>query len=87
MTTPDLKPCPFCGGTDIRFSMKITGHFEVRYHAVFYCNKCHCYGPRTLTKEVDHYDFNSRENIFQDDTNRTAAAEAWTRRRSDAKNA
>lgn len=27
----ELKPCPFCGGTDIRFSVKKTGRAVIEY--------------------------------------------------------
>jgi Lar family restriction alleviation protein len=34
----DLKPCPFCGGTDIRKTDN--GHYEW-----LYCADCDCKGP------------------------------------------
>ena len=64
----ELKPCPFCGSTDIRYSLKITGHFDVRYHASMYCNKCHCYGARTLTTVVKNDDYKGRTTIENDET-------------------
>ena len=81
----ELKPCPFCGGTDIRYSLKITGHFDVRYHATMYCNKCHCYGARTLTGMVHHYDYKGRTVIKNDATIKAAAIEAWNRRAENGK--
>lgn len=79
----DLKLCPFCGGTDIRYSLKLTGHFDVRYHAAMYCNKCHCYGARTLTGTVHHDNYKGRTAIENDATIKAAAIEAWNRRAED----
>ena len=75
-----LKPCPFCGGTDIRYSLKITGHFDVRYHASMYCNKCHCYGARTLTESINHDDYKGRHYIEKDETIRQKAVDKWNTR-------
>lgn len=79
----NLKPCPFCGGTDIRFSVKRTGHFERIYHAAMYCNGCHCYGARIHTAPVKN-DYSSRIEAENDKTLKYYAAEAWNRRASDA---
>lgn len=81
----ELKPCPFCGGTDIRYSLKITGHFDVRYHAAMYCNNCHCYGARTLTKTVRHEDYKGRTEIENNVEVKQNAIEAWNRRAEDGK--
>ena len=45
-----IKPCPFCGSTDIRFSAKTcsTKRYEYKYHVAMYCNKCNCYGARDI---------------------------------------
>ena len=80
----ELKPCPFCGGTDIRYSLKVTGHFDVRYHAAMYCNDCHCYGARTLTKYVPHDYYKGRTAIEKDPEIREMAERAWNRRAEDA---
>ena len=79
-TMAELKPCPFCGGTDIRYSLKITGRWEVRYHASMYCNKCHCYGARTLTEKLDCDDYKGRHHIEQDETIRQKAVDLWNTR-------
>ena len=76
----ELESCPFCGGTDIRYSLKITGHFNIRYHASMYCNTCHCYGARTLTKSIRHNDYKGRHQIEEDISIRQEAEEAWNRR-------
>lgn len=75
-----LLPCPFCGSTDIRYSLKITGHFDVRYHASMYCNKCHCYGARTLTTVVRNNDYKGRTSIEQDETIKQKAIDKWNTR-------
>ena len=76
----ELLPCPFCGNTDIRYSLKITGRFDVRYHASMYCNKCHCYGARTLTEKVNHNDYKGRHQIEQDETIKQKAIDLWNTR-------
>ena len=76
----ELLPCPFCGSTDIRYSLKITGRFDVRYHASMYCNKCHCYGARTLTEKVNHNDYKGRHQIEQDETIKQKAVDLWNTR-------
>ena len=81
----ELKPCPFCGGTDIRYSLKVTGHFDVRYHAAMYCNECHCYGARTLTKFVPHDYYKGRTAIENDAEVKEMAERAWNRRAEDGK--
>lgn len=78
--TPSLKPCPFCGSKDICYSTKISRHFEVRYFATMYCNKCHCYGPRTLSKVINRDDYKCRDDIAKDDTIKANAIDAWNRR-------
>ena len=75
-----LLPCPFCGSTDIRYSLKITGRFDVRYHASMYCNKCHCYGARTLTTVVKNNDYKGRTTIENDETIRQKAIDKWNTR-------
>ena len=50
----ELKPCPFCGNTDIRYSLKITGRFDVGYHASMYCNKCQLLCCKTLFKRNNY---------------------------------
>ena len=75
---PDLKPCPFCGGEDIRFSVKTTTiNFDRAYHFAMYCRKCNCYGARTLWK----YDGKMRRvDIDRNDSFKAQAIEAWNRR-------
>lgn len=74
----ELKPCPFCGGTDIRFSVKKTGRFEFYYHAAMYCNQCHCYGARIHTAACRERQ--NRYDIENDAVLKHYAVEAWNRR-------
>ena len=47
----ELKPCPFCGGNNIGYSIKTTTiQFKRAYHFSMYCKDCNCYGARTLWK-------------------------------------
>ena len=76
----ELKPCPFCGGGDIRYSMKTTGRWATQYHATMYCNTCHCYGRRTLTKKVERGDYEGVRAVTGSQTVRQKAIDAWNRR-------
>ena len=45
----ELKPCPFCGSTDIKLSMKTMGRWDVhKFHIAMYCKTCNCYGKRSI---------------------------------------
>ena len=79
----NLKPCPFCGSNDVRFSMKVSGSYNLRYRATMYCNKCHCYGPRTLTEDVYQFDYPGRDAIQSDEKVHAQAEYAWNRRATD----
>lgn len=79
----ELKPCPFCGSKDIRFSAKTTTiRFERAYHFAMYCRKCNCYGARVLWK---HDGKIYRGDIGENEEFKKWAAEAWNRRVSDGK--
>jgi hypothetical protein len=75
----ELKPCPFCGGNDIRFSIKTTIiYYERAYHFTMYCWDCNCYGPRVLHKCGRH--IYNRSELEKSIDFYTQAAEAWNRR-------
>lgn len=74
----ELKPCPFCGGTDIQYSIKTTGGYKRQYHASMFCNTCHCYGARILY-QVPNKDY-SRYLVENDTELHEKAIEAWNRR-------
>lgn len=66
-----LKPCPFCGGTDIRWNATDEGPRHVGRR--FVCRTCHADGPmipnlRGVTAEETHQ------------MRLDAATEAWNRR-------
>jgi calcineurin-like phosphoesterase family protein len=71
-----LRPCPYCGGSDIRYSIKSTTlQFKKAYHASMYCWDCNSYGPRVLYKSDEHrYDVEHNENL------RKQAESLWNRR-------
>lgn len=76
----ELKPCPFCGGTDIQYSIKTTGGYERKYHASMFCNTCHCYGARILYKVPSDNKFYPRHLVEDDTELQEKAIEAWNRR-------
>jgi Lar family restriction alleviation protein len=71
-----LKPCPFCGGENIDFSMKTTNS---GYHATMYCRKCHCYGARVLVHPTER----TWDGIRRNASYKGKAIEAWNRRADD----
>lgn len=75
----ELKPCPFCGGQDIRYSIKTTTiYFERAYHFSMYCFKCNAYGKRVLHKfgreSVNRVALERNSDYYKQ------AAEAWNNR-------
>ena len=74
-----MKACPFCGGTDIRYSLKSsTSQFQPIFYAAFYCWDCNTYGPRVLykpeSKHARRYDIEKNEKI------KAVAVEKWNSR-------
>ena len=69
----ELKPCPFCGGSDVRYSIKTVG---VGYHAAFYCNYCHCYGPGYIARGP----FENRNEIERNEHTKRWARNLWNKR-------
>lgn len=77
----ELKNCPFCGGSNIRYSTKTFGTGrKSQYHASYYCNSCHCYGARVLSNKVDRDDYDGRREMETSERLRKAAEEAWNKR-------
>lgn len=73
----ELKPCPFCGSEDIRFSNKTTSAGRKRHVAMF-CNNCNCYGQRTILNMANDKKWLSskeREHFGLSD-----AVDAWNNR-------
>ena len=73
-----MEKCPFCGGQDIRYSLKGSERFGRRtYHACFYCWDCNAYGPRvSYIAPPDVY----RHEVEHNDALKQAAAEKWNKR-------
>ena len=80
MSDYKLLPCPFCGGGDIRYSVKVKGHFNMVYQVSAYCNDCYSYGPRALTMKSRHDDYAGRAACRNDDKAKQRAAEKWNTR-------
>lgn len=77
MTDNELKPCPFCGGTDIRLSIKRTEY--PYWYSALYCRSCNCYGARTRVTVLKK-GWISRVEIERSADVRHKAIEAWNRR-------
>ena len=73
----ELKRCPFCGGEDIRYSLKTMGRREGTYHVAMYCNKCNCYGARTIIKPLEE----TRWQIENNEKYKEIAIKAWNTRK------
>ena len=77
----NAKPCPFCGSTDIRLSLKKTGRFETYYHATLHCYNCSTFGPRVLSEKINHISqYTSRLVVEKDTELETKAINAWNER-------
>lgn len=75
----ELKPCPFCGGNNIGYSIKTTTiQFKRAYHFAMYCKDCHCNGARTLWK-CDTNNVN-RVSLERNEEFKQMAINAWNRR-------
>lgn len=76
----ELKPCPFCGGNRIAYSMKTaTSNYERIYRTAMYCEDCNAYGGRVIV----HPTHSDRYDIERFDANKQAAIDAWNRRATD----
>ena len=78
-----INPCPFCGNTDIRYSIKSTqvANRKPAFHVTCYCNSCHCYGPRILVKvDEDKSKYTSKYEIERNKELEDATYEAWNKR-------
>ena len=81
----DLKPCPFCGSIrlDLQFRQAPKRHRYGRYDSAVYCRKCHSYGPRVKSEDIELPQCDIRnENPTErfKDAMRIAAIDVWNRR-------
>ncbi len=75
-----MKPCPFCGSTKIKYSIKTgTSNFKRIYHACWYCWDCNTYGPRVLYKPETNYP--GRTNIERNEELKAEALKLWENRK------
>ena len=78
MKNDELKPCPFCGGRDIKYSTKSNHRGrKLQYHASYYCNTCHCYGSRVLSQNVEQRDYKTRREMEKSETLKNNARLLW----------
>lgn len=77
-----IKPCPFCGGSNIKFSFKVASRkrTSATYHACMYCNDCKASSPRVLV-HVATENFKLVEN---EDDFKEQAIKLWNMRGSKA---
>lgn len=82
----DLKFCPFCGSIRLDFQFRQAAdkrHRHGRYDSAVYCRRCHSYGPRVRSEDIELPTCDTRNESPADrfkDAMRIAAVDAWNRR-------
>lgn len=73
-----VKPCPFCGGSNIKFSFKVASRKRTSavYHACMYCNNCKASSPRILA----HIATGNYRLLETDESFRKQDLELWNKR-------
>ena len=79
----NLKPCPFCNGDNIEYSIKTGGMYNKirKYHVAMYCTNCNCYGKRTLIKITEEEYENRTCSVEKNDVYKKIAIKAWNTRK------
>lgn len=78
----NLNPCPFCSSPKIKYSTKKSGKYKEEYYqAAFYCDDCHAYGPRVISKKFDG-DYITGYYIRNDEILKAEAAKLWNQQNS-----
>ena len=74
----EIKPYPFVGGIDIKFSIKVASRkrTSATYHACMYCDDCKASSPRVLV----HVICSNRSLVENDESFNAQALELWNRR-------
>lgn len=74
----NMKPCPFCGGTNIELSVSVAirKRDTATFHCAMTCSNCKAKGPRYLFKTYDH----NRSNLENNEEIRVEAAKLWNNR-------
>lgn len=83
----EVKPCPFCGSSDIRYSVKAAPdkidasyrHIS-RFYIAMYCQKCHCYGSRVVVTPDTSVGYNARYEVENSSKYKERAIAAWNKR-------
>lgn len=74
----EIKPCPFCGSSNIKFSFKVASRKRTSavYHACMYCDNCKASSPRVLAHiTVENYRLLDTDESFKEQ-----ALELWNKR-------
>lgn len=57
----ELRPCPFCGSTNISHYLRPNGNFDGHYVK---CNQCKSTGPDSKSNEESYIAWNKRTEDF-----------------------
>ena len=73
-----VKPCPFCGSSNIKFSCKVVNikRTSSTYHVCMYCDDCKASSPRVLA----HITVGNYRLLDTDESFKEQALELWNKR-------
>lgn len=77
----NIKPCLFCGGSNIKFSSKVASRkrTSATYHICMYCDDCKASSPRVLV----HVSTENFKLIDNEDTFKEQVIVLWNKRSND----